>query len=79
MENLEGYFDILASAAVNEQGVLNQLVLNNTTLTTSNESLMALVKNQSNDINNLDWEISRMKKGGQASTRNTTLCANYNK
>ena len=32
---LEGYFDNLAAAAVNEKGVLQQLVLKSTTLTTS--------------------------------------------
>ena len=42
---LEGYFDNLATAAVNEKPVLQQLVLNNTTIATSNESLVALVKN----------------------------------
>ena len=40
---------------------------------------MALVKNLSNDIKNLEREISRMKKGGQVSARNTTLCANCKK
>ena len=47
------YFDNLSAAAVNEQGVLKQLVLNNSTLATSNESLVALVKKQSNDIKKL--------------------------
>ena len=54
-------------------------MLNNTTLATSNESLVAFVKKQSNDIKNLEREISRIKKGGQSSARNTTLCANYKK
>ena len=40
---LEGYFGNLAAAAINEKYVLQQLVLNNTTLVTSNESLMAQV------------------------------------
>ena len=79
MKTLEGYFDNLATAAVNEQGVLKQLVLNNTTLATSNESLVALVKNQSNDIKNLERKIYSVKKGGQASARNTALCANCKK
>ena len=79
LKTLEGYFDNLAAAEVNKQGVLNQLVLNKTTLATSNKSLVALVKNQSNDIKNLEREISRMKKGGQASASNTTLCANCKK
>ena len=32
LKTLEGYFDNLAAAAVNEQGILKQLVLNNTML-----------------------------------------------
>ena len=79
LKTLEGYFDNLDAAAVNEQVFLKQLVLNNTTLATSNESLVALVKKQRNDIKNLEREISRMKKGVQASARNTTLCANCKK
>ena len=42
---LEGYFDTLAAAAVNEKSMLQQMVLNNNTLTTSNEILVDLVKN----------------------------------
>ena len=63
----------LASAAVNEKSVIQQLVSNNTTLSTSNERLVALVKKSSNYIKNLEQEISLMKKGGQAIARNTTL------
>ena len=44
LKTFEVYFDNLADAAVKEQGVLKQLVLNNTTLATSNDSLVALVK-----------------------------------
>ena len=51
---VEGYFDNLAAAAVNEQVFLKKLALNNTTLATSNESLVALVKKKSNDIKNLE-------------------------
>ena len=40
-ETLEGYFDNLAAGAVNEKDVIKQLVLNNTTLATSNESLVS--------------------------------------
>ena len=79
LKTFEGYFDNLAADAVNEQGFFKQLVLNNTTLTMSNESLVALVKKKSNNITNLEREISRMKKGGQASARNTTLCGNCKK
>ena len=70
MKTLEGYFDNLAAAAVNEKDVLKQLVLNNTTLATSNKSLVALVKKQNNEIKNLEREISRIKNCGQASARN---------
>ena len=79
LKTLKGYFDNLADAAVNKQGVRNQMMLNNTTLATSNESLVALVKKQSNNIKNLERKVSRLKKGGQASARNTTLCANCKK
>ena len=54
LKTLERYFDNLAAAAVNKQGVLKKLVLNNTTLATSNENLVAIVKKQSNDIKNLE-------------------------
>ena len=79
LKTLQGYFDKLAAAAVNEKGVLQQLVLNNTTLSTSNKSLVALVKKLSNEIKNLEREISCMKTGGQVSSRNTTLCAHCKK
>ena len=59
--------------------MLQQLVLNNTTLAESNESLVALVKKLSGDIKNLEREISCLKKGRQVSARNTTLCTNCNK
>ena len=62
LKTLEGYFDNVAAAAVNEQGFLKKLVLNNTTLATSNESLVALVKKLSNNIKNLEREISRLKR-----------------
>ena len=44
VKTLEGYFDNLTAAATNKKDVLNQLVLNNTTLTNSNKKLVALVK-----------------------------------
>ena len=79
LKALEGYFNNLAAAAVNEKGFLQQLVLNNTTLSTSNESLVALVKKISGDIKNFEQEISRQKNGGQVSARNTTLCSTCKK
>ena len=79
LKTLGGYFDNLDATVVTEQGVLKQLMLNNNTLTTSNESLVAPVKNQSNDIKNLEREIFCIKKGGQVSAKTTTLCANCKK
>ena len=58
VKTLEGYFDNLAAAATNEKDVLNQLVLNNATLTNSNESLVALVKKQAKDLKNLERELA---------------------
>ena len=82
MNSLKGYFNNLDAAATNEKELLTQLVLNNTTLTTTNESLAALVKKQAGDIKNLEREIARLKKNpqAQASPRNLpTLCANCKK
>ena len=62
MNSLEGYFTNLAAAATNEKELLTQLVLNNTTLTTTNKSLAALVKKQAGDIKNLEREIAQLKK-----------------
>ena len=58
VNTLEGYFNNLSAAATNEKEILNQLVLNNTTLTNSNESLVALVKKQANDVKNLERELA---------------------
>ena len=79
INTLEGYFTNLAAAATNEKVLLNQLVLNNTTLTNSNESLVALVNKQANDLKNLERELARLEKP-QVSARNPpTLCANCKK
>ena len=54
-------------------------MFNNTTLTNSNESLVALVKKQANDLRNLERELAWLKKP-QVSARNPpTLCANCKK
>ena len=45
MKALERYFDNLAAAAVNEKSVLYQIVANNTKLASTNEDLVAIVKN----------------------------------
>ena len=50
MNSLKGYFTNLAAAATNEKELLTQLVLNDTTLTTTNESLAALFKKQAGDL-----------------------------
>ena len=79
INTLEGYFTNLAAATTNEKELLNQLVLNNTTLTNSNESLVALVKKQANYLKNLERELARLKKP-QVSARNPpTICANCKK
>ena len=62
---LEGYFDNLASAAVNKKLVLKQLVANNTKLATTNENLVAIVIKLTNDNRYLERETSLLKKGGQ--------------
>ena len=54
-------------------------MLNNTTLKTSNESLVSLVKKLSGDIKNLERENSRLKKSGKVIARNITLCKNCKK
>ena len=74
MKSLEGYFNNLAAAAVNEKSILQQLVLNNTKLATSIERLVALVKKLTGDINNLERENSRLKKGRKVSDQSTTVC-----
>ena len=76
---LEGYSDNLAAAAVNEKSVLQQLMLINTTLKTSNESFVALIKRLNGDMKNPERENLRLKKGGQVRTRNTILCNNFKK
>ena len=74
MKSLKEYFDKLAADAVKEKSVLQQLVLNNTKLSTSNESLVALVKTLTGDIKNLKRDNSGLKKGGKVIGRSTTLC-----
>ena len=73
MKALEGYFNNLAAAAVNEKSVLEQLVMNNTKLAVTNKHLVAMVKKLTNEIKNLERETSRLKKGGQIS-QGPTLC-----
>ena len=58
INTLKGYFTNLSAAATKEKELLNQLVLNNTTLTNSNESLVALLKKQANKLRNLERELT---------------------
>ena len=74
MKSLEGYFDNIAAAAINEKSVLEQLVANNTKLAANSESLVAIVTKLTGDINNLERDNSRLKKGGQVSGRGPTIC-----
>ena len=67
IKSLEGYFDNLAAAAVNETLVLEQLVVNNTKLAATNENLVAIVQKLTNDIKYLESETSHLKKGGKSS------------
>ena len=55
------------------------MVLNNTTLTNRNESLVALVKKQANDLKNLERELTRIKKPQVSAQNPPTLCANCKK
>ena len=73
MKSLEGYFDNLAAAAVNEKLVLEQLVANNTKLSSNNSRLVAMVKKLTGDIKNVERDNSRLKKSGQSS-RVPTAC-----
>ena len=79
MKALEGYFENLTSAGVNEKSVLGQLVANNTMLATNNESLVDMVKKLTRDIKNLEQDNSRLKKEGQVSGWGPTPCHHCNK
>ena len=78
MKFLEGYFNNLASAAVNKKSVLEQLVENNTKLAATNENLVAIVKKLTNDINYLERETSRLKKDVKGK-RDLKLCPHFKK
>ena len=79
MKSLEGYFDNLSAAAVNEKSVLEQLVANNIKLAENKESLVTMVKKLTGDIKNLERDNSRLKKVGQVSGRGPNLCHHCNK
>ena len=74
MKYLEEYFDNLAAAAVNQKLVIEQLVANNTKLAATNENLVEIVKELTNDIKSLKRETSRLNKTGGQRKRYPTLC-----
>jgi hypothetical protein len=63
---LEGYFDNLAAAAVNEKAVLETLVTTNATLTASNAELSATVTKLTNDVRHLQQENNSLRRKGTA-------------
>ena len=77
MKAQEGYFENLAAAVVNEKLVIESLVANNTKLAATNENLVAMEK-LTNNINNLERETFRLKKGGKI-RRDPTLCHHFKK
>ena len=73
MKALEVYYYNLAAVTVNKKSVLEQLLVNNTKLAATNESLVVMVKKVTGDIKNLERDNTRLKKGGQSS-QGPTLC-----
>lgn len=68
LASLEGYFDNLAAAAVNEKAVLESLVASNATLTTSNAELSATVTKLTSDVRHLQQENNALRKKTNAPT-----------
>ena len=64
MKALEGYFYNLAAAAINYKSVLDKLMANNAKIAAINKDLVAIVKQLSNDIKNLERETYCLKKTG---------------
>ena len=64
MKDLEGYFNNLAVAVINNKSVLEQQVANNAKLAATNENLVAIVKQLSNEIKNIKRETYCLKKTG---------------
>ena len=73
MKALEGYFYNLAAITVNNKAVLEQLLVNNTKLAATNESLVVMVKKMTGNIKNLERDNTCLKKGGKSS-QGPTLC-----
>ena len=59
--DLAGYFDNLAAAATNEKAVLDQLVANNATLTTTNAEMADVIKSLQANVQMLRQEVSGFK------------------
>ena len=64
MKSLEGYFDNLASVAVNKKSLLEHVVANSTKLAATNEDLVAIVKKFTNEINNIERGTYRLNITG---------------
>ena len=83
MKALEGYFDNLAAAPINDKSVRGKLVANNSKLTATNKNLVVIVKKLSNKMNNLERKTSRRKKtsgiGALQGKRDPTLCPHCKK
>ena len=66
MKALEGYFDNLAAAAVNEKLVLENLVVNNTKLAVTTENLVAMEKNELTTSRTLNRKPPASRKADKA-------------
>ena len=87
---MEGIFDNLAAAAINDKAVLAQLTDNNTKLVNTNDQLAATLKRLTNETKQLQQEINTLiqyvggNTGGGGNTTNNTRgsgsschCPNY--
>ena len=63
LRSLEGYFNNLTAAATSRKKVLEQLVSRNANLATTNEELVAVVKQLTNKNKDIQRETNRPKKG----------------
>ena len=61
-KDLAGYFDNLAAAATNEKAVLDQLVANNATLTTTNVKMTDAITSLQANVQMLRQEVSGFKQ-----------------
>ena len=81
MKALDGYFNNLAAAYINDKSVIEQLVANNAKLASTNKDLVAIVKKISNVIKNLKRDTYRLNKTGFSGASQgksyLTLCPHY--